>query len=39
VMRFGAPTGARPSAASIARVQEFYRRDFEFFGYDLAPAD
>jgi hypothetical protein len=37
-MRFPSSAKVRPNAASVARIRDFYRRDFEFFGYDLASA-
>lgn len=35
-MRFDAALKVIPSPKSIARIREFYRRDFELFGYDSA---
>lgn len=38
-MRFGTSVKPQPGAASLARIEEFYRRDYEFFGYDLSRPD
>jgi len=38
VMRFPSSVNATPSATSLARVRDFYQRDFEVFGYDPNAA-